>query len=55
MINMNITKNNIIGFLSICILLACAFTFIPICILIIEYMIEGKNSILQKMLDNIIV
>lgn len=41
------------GIMSIVILLMALFMVIPMFLLIFEHMLEGKDSILQKLLNNI--
>jgi hypothetical protein len=41
------------GFMAFLILIFCVFLFIPIFLLIFEHMVSEKDSILQKLLNNI--
>lgn len=41
------------GIMSIVILLMALFMVIPMFLLIFEHMLEGRDSILQKLLNNI--
>ena len=41
------------GFFSLIILITCIFMFIPLIILIFEHICSGRDSILQKLLNNI--
>jgi ABC-type sulfate transport system permease component len=41
------------GFINLILLMICLFMFLPMILLVIEHLVSGNSSVLQRMTDNI--